>query len=68
MVDFLGIVRRTKEMDWIPGIEYEANVAMAEHQLNVIAEEAAARFRLVAKACRIVSALCKSRSLRFFYG
>ena len=46
IVDFFGIVRAHEGDRLITGIEYEANVAMAEHQLNVIAEKAAADFAL----------------------
>lgn len=46
IVDFFGIVRAHEGDRLITGIEYEANVAMAEHQLNVIAEKAAAEFAL----------------------
>ena len=46
IVDFFGIVRAQEEGRLITGIEYEANMAMAEHQLNAIAEKAAADFAL----------------------
>jgi molybdopterin synthase catalytic subunit len=46
VVDFLGIVRAQEGDRVIIGIEYEANVGMAEHQLNAIAEKAAADFAL----------------------
>jgi len=45
-VDFWGIVRGLEEGAEIAGIDYEAHRAMAEHQLRVIAEEAAGRFQL----------------------
>ena len=44
IVDFFGIVRAQEEDQVITGIEYEANMAMAEHQLNAIAEQAATDF------------------------
>ncbi len=46
MVDFWGVVRATEDGAEIAGIEYEAHRSMAEHQLRVIAEEGAARFKL----------------------
>jgi molybdopterin synthase catalytic subunit len=46
VVDFWGVVRGTEENASISGIEYEAHRVMAEHQLRVIAEEAAERFEL----------------------
>ena len=46
VVDFLGIVRAQEGDLVITGIEYEANTAMAEHQLNAIAEKAARDFAL----------------------
>lgn len=39
VVDFWGVVRGTEAAAQIIGIRYEANRAMAEHQLRVIAEE-----------------------------
>ena len=46
VVDFFGVVRKLEDTREIEGIEYEANVKMAEHQLRLIAEEAAEKFRL----------------------
>ena len=46
IVEFSGIVRRLEEGREIRGIEYEAHVAMAEHQLRVIAQRATATFGL----------------------
>jgi len=46
VVDFLGIVREQEGDRVITGIEYEANMAMAEHQLSAIAEKAATDFAL----------------------
>jgi molybdopterin synthase catalytic subunit len=46
VVDFLGIVRAQEGDQVITGIEYDANIAMAEHQLKTIAEKAANDFAL----------------------
>jgi molybdopterin synthase catalytic subunit len=46
IVDFWGAVRELEEGREIEGIDYEAHYAMAEHQLQSIAEEAAGKFRL----------------------
>jgi molybdopterin synthase catalytic subunit len=46
VVDFWGIVRATEEGAEIAGIEYEAHGSMAEHQLTVVAREAATQFGL----------------------
>ena len=46
VVNFFGIVRAQEGDRVIIGIEYEANTAMAEHQLNAIAEKAATDFAL----------------------
>ena len=46
VVDFFGVVRAREGDRVITGIEYEANTAMAEHQLNAIAEKAATDFAL----------------------
>src|SRR5215210_5819292 len=46
VVDFWGVVRRAEAGGAISGIEYEAHRAMAQHQLQVIAQEAAARDQL----------------------
>lgn len=49
VVEFFGVVRGLEEQNShakeIAGIDYEAHVPMAEHQLRLIAEEAAARFQ-----------------------
>jgi len=47
IVDFWGVVRGTEAGAEITGIEYEAHRAMAEHQLRVVAEEAAGNFDLM---------------------
>ena len=47
IVDFWGVVRRMEEGEPIAGIEYEAHAAMAEHQLQSIAEEGSRRFELM---------------------
>ena len=46
VVDFWGVVRELEEGRKIEGINYEAHRAMAEHQLRLVAEEAAGKFRL----------------------
>ncbi len=46
IVDFWGVVRKLENGGEIEGIDYEAHGAMAEHQLAMIAEEAAAKFQL----------------------
>lgn len=46
MVDFWGVVRGEENGAEIEGLYYEANHAMAEHQLNLIAQEAAEDFEL----------------------
>ena len=46
IVDFSGVVRGLEGGREISGIEYEAHLAMAEHQLRRIAEEAADRHGL----------------------
>ncbi len=45
-VDFFGIVRAREGDRVITGIEYEANMPMAEHQLRAIAEKATTDFAL----------------------
>ncbi len=47
IVDFWGVVRRMEDGAPISGIEYEAYPAMAEHQLQTIAEEGSRRFDLM---------------------
>ena len=46
VVDFLGLVRKLEGDRQIGGIDYEAHVKMAEHQLRVIAEAAVRKFEL----------------------
>ncbi len=46
IVDFWGVVRELENGREIEGIDYEAHGAMAEHQLAIIVEQAAARFEL----------------------
>src|ERR1044072_1115734 len=46
VVDFWGVVRGLEEGKEITGIDYEAHVAMAEHQMRQIAEKAAMQFEL----------------------
>lgn len=45
-VDFWGVVRALEDGREISGIEYEAHEAMAQHQLETIAEEARRKFGL----------------------
>jgi molybdopterin synthase catalytic subunit len=46
VVDFWGVVRPIEDSREIEGIDYEAHREMAEHQLKLIAEQAAERFGL----------------------
>jgi molybdopterin synthase catalytic subunit len=46
IVEFWGVVRKLEDGREIDGIDYEAHGAMAEHQLAVIAQAAAAKFQL----------------------
>jgi molybdopterin synthase catalytic subunit len=46
VVDFWGVVRPIEDGREIEGIDYEAHREMAEHQLKVIAQQAAQRFGL----------------------
>ena len=46
IVDFWGVVRALEDGNEIDGIEYEVHRAMAEHQLRLIAKEAASKFVL----------------------
>jgi molybdopterin synthase catalytic subunit len=46
VVDFWGVVRKLEEGREIGGIDYEAHQAMAEHQLRLVAENAAEKFQL----------------------
>jgi len=48
VVDFFGNVRPLENGAPIAGIEYEAHREMAEHQLRMVAQEAAKRFDLLA--------------------
>jgi molybdopterin synthase catalytic subunit len=45
-VDFQGIVRGSEDGREIEGIDYEAHLKMAEHQLRQIAEQAMTQFEL----------------------
>ncbi|MEY2509900.1 MAG: hypothetical protein QOE26_663 [Verrucomicrobiota bacterium] len=44
VVVFWGAVRATEEGREITGIRYEAHLAMAEHQMQLVAEDAAKKF------------------------
>jgi molybdopterin synthase catalytic subunit len=44
VVDFLGVVRDEEAGGKIEGLDYEAHIEMAEHQLRKIADEARANF------------------------
>jgi molybdopterin synthase catalytic subunit len=46
VVEFWGVVRELEGEREIEGIDYEAHLTMAEHQLRLIAEEAAEKFQL----------------------
>jgi molybdopterin synthase catalytic subunit len=46
VVVFWGVVREVEDGRKIEGIDYEAHVAMAEHQLRLVAEAAAEKFQL----------------------
>jgi molybdopterin synthase catalytic subunit len=46
VLDFWGVVRELEDGRKIEGIDYEAHEAMAEHQMKVIADAAAEKFRL----------------------
>jgi molybdopterin synthase catalytic subunit len=46
VVDFFGVVRKLEDGREIQGIDYEAHVEMAEHQLRLIANMAAEKFQL----------------------
>ncbi len=46
VVDFWGVVRALEEGREISGIEYEAHEAMAQHQMETLAEKARAQFHL----------------------
>ena len=46
VVDFWGVVRLIEDGREIEGIDYDAHLEMAEHQLKRIAEQAAERFGL----------------------
>ena len=46
MVDFWGVVRETEGKAEITGINYEAHREMAQHQLELLAEQARERFQL----------------------
>jgi molybdopterin synthase catalytic subunit len=46
VVEFWGVVRGSENGKAIEGIHYEAHRAMAEHQMNLLAQKAAADFSL----------------------
>lgn len=46
IVDFWGLVRALEDAREIEGIDYETHRAMAEHQLRLVTEAAAEKFRL----------------------
>jgi molybdopterin synthase catalytic subunit len=46
VVDFWGVVRELEDGREIEGIDYEAHQAMAEHQMEIVADAAAENFRL----------------------
>lgn len=46
IVDFRGVVRELEDGREIDGIDYESHPTMAEHQLQLVAETAAAKFGL----------------------
>ena len=46
IVDFFGVVRKLEGDREIQGIQYEAHVTMAEHQLRLIGEAAVEKFHL----------------------
>lgn len=46
IVDFWGVVRALEDGREITGIEYEAHEAMAQHQMEMLADRAAAAFPL----------------------
>src|SRR6266700_7811978 len=46
VVVFWGVVREVEDGRKIEGIDYEAHMAMAEHQLRLVAESAMEKFQL----------------------
>jgi molybdopterin synthase catalytic subunit len=46
VVDFWGVVRELEDGREIEGIDYEAHEAMAQYQMQIIADAAAENFRL----------------------
>jgi len=46
VVVFWGVVREVEDGRKMAGIDYEAHMAMAEHQLRLVAEAAAEKFQL----------------------
>jgi molybdopterin synthase catalytic subunit len=46
VVDFQGIVRKLEDNREIEGIDYEAHIEMAEHQMRLIAKAAVEKFQL----------------------
>ena len=66
-MDFWGVVRALEDGREIDGIEYEAHQAMAEHQMNLIAEKAAKRILPnEISFCIIESASCPSGEASLF--
>jgi molybdopterin synthase catalytic subunit len=47
VIDFCGVVRPIEDGREIDGIDYDAHLEMAEHQLKQIAEQAAEQFGLM---------------------
>jgi molybdopterin synthase catalytic subunit len=47
VVDFCGVVRHFEGEREIQGIDYEAHLAMAQHQLEMIAQQAVADYTLI---------------------
>jgi molybdopterin synthase catalytic subunit len=52
VVDFWGVVRGLENSREITGIEYEAHLTMAEHQMRAIAETACGKFGLTKAVIR----------------
>ena len=52
VIDFWGTVRETEDGRAIDGINYEVHRAMAEHQMNLLAEKARIDFFLTALTLR----------------
>ena len=47
LIDFFGVVRKLEDGREIEGIHYEAQKKMAEHQLQIIANESVTKFGLM---------------------